>query len=135
MKLLEKRFRDDAEFEPLYGQALADMRVVTDGDRDRLAATAETIDDKRGHIWLTKAVAAYDRKVEKADRTSRASARASKVRAGWKKLSKVEKKLGLASEPDFGLVDTNPSSPEFGRTVSPRDYLGKISAYYFGHST
>lgn len=37
--------------------------------------------------------------------------------------------------PDFGLVDLNPSSAHYQATVSPRDYLGQVSAYYFGHST
>ncbi len=34
--------------------------------------------------------------------------------------------------PDFKLVDVNPNSPRYGRTISPRDYRLQISAYYFG---
>jgi hypothetical protein len=37
--------------------------------------------------------------------------------------------------PDFGLQDTNTASPRFGQTVSPRDYLKKVSGWYFGHAT
>ena len=37
--------------------------------------------------------------------------------------------------PDFGLIDVNPNSPRHNETVSPRDYLGSISAYYFGWAT
>ena len=37
--------------------------------------------------------------------------------------------------PEFALVDVNPSSPTFGQTVSPGDYDGQVSAYYFIHST
>ena len=36
---------------------------------------------------------------------------------------------------DFGLVDTNTLSPTSGEPVSPRDYLCKVSGWYFGHST
>lgn len=36
---------------------------------------------------------------------------------------------------DFSLVDVNPNSMRYQETVSPRDYLGQISAWYFGHST
>ncbi len=36
---------------------------------------------------------------------------------------------------DFSLQDVNPTSPHSGALVSPRDYLGQISAWYFGHST
>jgi len=36
---------------------------------------------------------------------------------------------------DFGLVDTNTLSATSGEPVSPRDYLCKVSGWYFGHST
>jgi hypothetical protein len=37
--------------------------------------------------------------------------------------------------PDFALLDVNPGSPRSGQVVSPRDYLGQVSAWYFGHAT
>ncbi len=37
--------------------------------------------------------------------------------------------------PEFGLQDVNATSQRLGQTVSPRDYLGQVSAWYFGHST
>ena len=37
--------------------------------------------------------------------------------------------------PDFALTDVNPNSSRYQEIVSPRDYLGGISAWYFGHST
>jgi hypothetical protein len=37
--------------------------------------------------------------------------------------------------PDFVLLDVNPGSPRSGQAVSPRDYLGQVSAWYFGHAT
>lgn len=37
--------------------------------------------------------------------------------------------------PDFALEDANPTSATFGREVSPRDQLGRASAWYFGHAT
>ena len=40
---------------------------------------------------------------------------------------------GLA--PDFSIPDVNPNSATFDSTVSPRDYLSQVSAWYFGHST
>jgi hypothetical protein len=36
--------------------------------------------------------------------------------------------------PDFALSDVNPATNP-GRPVSPRDYLGQVSAWYFIHST
>ena len=37
--------------------------------------------------------------------------------------------------PDFCLVDINPRSPRSGDSISPRDYLGEVSGWYFIHST
>lgn len=37
--------------------------------------------------------------------------------------------------PDFSLIDQNPNSATSGQAVSPRQYLHKVSAWYFGHAT
>ena len=37
--------------------------------------------------------------------------------------------------PDFALEDVNASSPTASQDVTPRDYVGKVSAWYFGHAT
>ena len=37
--------------------------------------------------------------------------------------------------PDFSLDVVNPASPFFGTKVSPRQFLGQVSAWYFGHGT
>ena len=42
---------------------------------------------------------------------------------------------GPDAVPDFLLVDTNTTSATHGLDVSPRDFLGQASAWYFGHST
>lgn len=36
---------------------------------------------------------------------------------------------------DFSLPDVNATSPRFGAPVSPRDYLQKVSGWYFGHAS
>jgi hypothetical protein len=33
---------------------------------------------------------------------------------------------------DFALDDVNASSPTAGQEVSPRDFLGQVSGWYFG---
>ena len=35
---------------------------------------------------------------------------------------------------DFSLEDLNPTSPRYGEAVSPRDYLQKVSGWYFLHA-
>lgn len=37
--------------------------------------------------------------------------------------------------PDFALEDVNPTSPSFETLVSPRDRIGQVSVWYFGHAT
>ncbi len=37
--------------------------------------------------------------------------------------------------PNFSLEDTNTTSPIYTQSVSPRDYLEQVSAWYFGHSS
>ena len=41
----------------------------------------------------------------------------------------------LVQAPHFLLEDVNDSSPTHLTHVSPRAYLGGVSAWYFGHST
>lgn len=36
---------------------------------------------------------------------------------------------------DFNLPDQNPNSARVGQSISPRDYLGDVSGWYFIHST
>ena len=45
--------------------------------------------------------------------------------------------LAAEGEPlgNFALSDVNESSPSFNQLVSPRDFLGQTTAWYFGHST
>jgi hypothetical protein len=36
---------------------------------------------------------------------------------------------------DWSLPDLNPGSSRFGETISPRDYLSRVSGFYFVRST
>jgi len=43
---------------------------------------------------------------------------------------------GLGSQvADFALLDVNPTSATYNTMVSPRDYQGQVSAWYFGYSS
>ena len=53
--------------------------------------------------------------------------------AGCKDDSNSGPLTGVA--PDFALKDVNPNSATHDSTISPRDYLSSVSAWYFGHST
>jgi hypothetical protein len=42
---------------------------------------------------------------------------------------------GAMAKADFHLLDVNPNSATYDQLVSPRDYLLRVSAFYFGHAT
>jgi len=43
--------------------------------------------------------------------------------------------VALVQKPDFLLWEMNATSPYANQQVSPRQELGKVSAWYFGHAT
>jgi hypothetical protein len=57
----------------------------------------------------------------------------------WRQMLHGSDLLGAEGETeplaDFSLVNANPNSDTFDQEVSPRDYLGGVSAYYFGAAT
>lgn len=42
---------------------------------------------------------------------------------------------GATPVPDFSLVDTNPTSPFASQAVSPRQFMEKVSGWYFTHAS
>jgi hypothetical protein len=50
------------------------------------------------------------------------------------RIESLESRRLLAVTP-FSLEDVNPTSQTFGQAVSPADYAGQTSAWYFAHST
>lgn len=42
---------------------------------------------------------------------------------------------GSVALTDFSLVDENPASATSAQNVSPHDFDGRVSAWYFGHSS
>ena len=47
----------------------------------------------------------------------------------------LEARLPLTAVPNFALPDVNPNSETYNQTVSPRDFMGSVSGWYFGHAT
>ncbi len=37
--------------------------------------------------------------------------------------------------PDFAMPDVNATSPTTDQTVSPRNYIGTVTGWYFGYAT
>ena len=40
----------------------------------------------------------------------------------------------FSKAPKFSLLDVNESSPSFDEHVSPRDAIGRVTVWYFGHA-
>ena len=49
--------------------------------------------------------------------------------------SDTDAEISPDARPDFSLQDYNNTSPTTGEAVSPRDYLEKVSGWYFTHAT
>ncbi len=41
----------------------------------------------------------------------------------------------LLAVADFSLSDVNPTSESYNQSVSPYDFTGQVSGWYFGHAT
>lgn len=46
-----------------------------------------------------------------------------------------EGEVATSQVADFHLLDVNETSSTFGQRISPRDYLGQVTGWYFGHAT
>jgi hypothetical protein len=47
----------------------------------------------------------------------------------------LEERIVFDAVPDFTLMDVNTNSATYQQSVSPRDFMGQVSGWYFGHST
>ena len=47
----------------------------------------------------------------------------------------VDETISTVPVPEFALPDENPLSPSFGETISPSDYLGQVTGWYFIKAT
>ena len=77
--------------------------------------TVPSEDSEPGQEWICSAVAT--------DGTASSAPASATAGAGYDQV------------PDFSLIDLNTTSLTFNQAVSPRDYLQKVSGWYFGHAT
>ncbi len=58
------------------------------------------------------------------------------VRAAWLANPSVTDSAVVSFDaPDFSLQDLNPNSATFGQNVSPGDFVGSLSVWYFAYAT
>ena len=132
----------DAELKSLAADAVAEMQTLAVADRMDLGRWAGRLADPLTEPWFAGALAAVDRKLTRADDAPRVATRAQHLVIACLRMDETRVALGLYGDPpplpgpmpDFTLPDVNPASLTFNEQVSPRDYLDKVSAWYFGHA-
>jgi hypothetical protein len=137
---IARGLRGDAELTGLADAALDDLASLAETDRDRLAAWSGRMPHVPDEPRLTAALSAIDRRLGLAAARRGAAGRAAELARACRRMDETRDVLGIwgdppppqAPMPDFSLADVNPASPSYDRQVSPRDYLGKVSAWYFG---
>jgi hypothetical protein len=142
-RMLRRSFRNDVEFAPLFDSALQELTAAADAERSRLAAWTGRLDDPSSEATLAGEMARVSHVFDRAADANGNLRRMRVLRRACRRIDDARIALNLPDEPpasgpqmpDFRLSDLNPNSPSQGRDVSPRDYLGKISAWYFGHAT
>ncbi len=141
-KVLSRAFPGDAVLDPIQESAVATLGAVVFTERDALAAAAGSLPSAGAERALGKAVASADRRLgglEGKPVWTRAALLA-RTCAG---VERTAERLGVdLDEPepeppvaDFSLEDVNPNSPTSASSVSPRQHIGAVSVWYFGHST
>jgi len=141
--LLRRWFHRDAEFAPLYVEAVGALTTTADDERRRLAAWTGRLGDPAREESLAARLRGVSGVFVRANRSRGLVSRLWHLRIGCARVEDARKELSLSGDPppgepampDFALADVNPNSSSFQRNVSPRDFLGMASAWYFGHAT
>ena len=139
-RLIDRGLHGDAGLIALADAAIDDLASLAQAERDRLGAWAGRMPDEHDEPRLAAALVAIDRRLGRAAMSTRSAARAGQLARACRRMDATRDVLGIWGDPpptgipmpDFSLADVNPASPTFEQQVSPRDYLGKISAWYFG---
>jgi len=136
-KLIRADFRRDAELPGLFAAAENDLAAAANAERVALGLWTDRVGDAAGSL------ARADAEFARALRHAIGAARAKFLSRACRELEATRSELGLVGDPpplppqvmpDFSIADVNPVTPTYGKNVSPRDYLGKFSAWYFGHA-
>ena len=145
-RVLDRVFPGDEGLDPALGTAMDGMRTDALDERAALLAWMGRTGSDRDEERLLRGIGKADARLQAADAEPVRAKRASKLRSAVKALRATRTSLGLhrprvddpPSEgvaPDFSLVDVNPASATAEEAVSPRDYLGSVTAVYFVRTT
>jgi hypothetical protein len=137
---IARGLRKDAELTAFADAAVDDLEALALTERGRLSAWHGHLPNVLDEPLLAVALAAIDRRLARAAERVAAAGRARELAVACLRMDETRDALGIWGDPpalgspmpDFSLADVNPASASYAQQVSPRDYLGKISAWYFG---
>ncbi len=141
---IDDEFRRDPDLPRLMATAVDELLSAAQAERTRLALWIGRLDDPAGEPRLARGLDAALLHLDRAAANVRVASRARIARRGCLRLERARADLGLVGDPPppepvppmpvFAISDVNPASPTSGALVSPRDYVDKISAWYFGRA-
>ena len=145
-RLLDGAFPGDVLLDPALEGALDDLDDEALVERAALLAWMGRTGSDRGESRLEHGIQNADGYFVGADGAGTRTERAGLLLRAATTLERTRQALHLDAPkpgpppfegvaPDFTLADINPSSATTGLPISPRGYLGKISAWYFIHTT
>ena len=145
-RLLDKKLSGDATVTPTLAPALELMKAD-------VRAEYKLLEEWKGHLATRKEEKVLLKMLRRAVRTLEKGLLARNRSLAARQLGKTAKitrktmeKLGIEGPPppdvpfsgpapDFALFDKNPSSASFETEISPGDFAGKITAWYFLEAT
>lgn len=145
-RVLDGAFPGDPDLGPALGTALDALRVEVLDFRAALLAWTGRLDSDRAEDRLLRGILDSDGQVTRSDGEEVRAARARLLLGACKTLERTRTAAGIRPPtidgppfaglaPDFMLPDVNPNSATSGQGVSPRDYPGQVTAWYFVRTT
>jgi hypothetical protein len=144
--VLDRRFPADPLLDPVLADCFGDLRYDAVAERAALVAWMGLTGSDRGERILDRGIYAATLRMQRGDGAATREAAARHWGRAVAGIRRTRERLGLATPeaapppfqglaPDFLLADANPGSATSGQDVSPRDHLGKVTAWYFVAAT
>jgi hypothetical protein len=145
-RILDRHWAEDGTLQPVLADAFASLEAALVEERNVLLSRRGSLGSAKEEARLERGIAAVNRLL---GRAVGAPARAAKARL-WGRACRVstrtQRGLGILPPeagpppfaglaPDFALDDANPNSATSGLPVSPRDYDGLVTAWFFTRVT
>ncbi len=147
-KLLFKAYPGDGEIEDLVGGARDDLRDRVLENRTVVLVEADELPDDKDRASVFASMGRVDSLLTRSGDAPKLSKELKLLRKACGRIEKLAAKWDfrlpspdVELDPpgpvvaDVSMEDVNATSGSFGEEISPRDRLGTVTAWYFGHST